>query len=85
VLQGVPFREAHHVVGALVRMADERDVQLGDLSDEALVSVHPKLAEIDRASALDPRRAVERRSLIGGPAQARVEGAIAHARARWLG
>lgn len=85
VQHGVPFREAHHVVGTLVRMADERGVQLGDLADEALVSVHPKLAEIDRASALDPRRAVERRNLIGGPARGRVEGAIAHARARWLG
>lgn len=83
VLRGVPFREAHHIVGALVREAEERRVQLKDLAPQILSTQHPALTEPEAALALDPRQAVERRSLIGGPAKARVERAIRDARRRW--
>jgi argininosuccinate lyase len=83
VLQGMPFREAHHVVGALVREAEARGVQLSGLPPEVLRAAHASLSGSDLASALDPAAAVERRSLIGGPARATVERAIAHARTRW--
>jgi argininosuccinate lyase len=83
VLQGMPFREAHHVVGALVREAESRGVQLSDLPPDVLRAAHASLSGSDLASALDPAAAVERRSLIGGPARATVERAIAHARTRW--
>ncbi len=83
VLQGMPFREAHHVVGALVREAESRGVQLSGLPPEVLRAAHASLSGSDLASALDPAAAVERRSLIGGPARATVERAIAYARTRW--
>ncbi len=83
VTQGMPFREAHHVVGQLVRVAEERGVQLGQLDDDTLSPIHPVLVTPQARAALDPRQAVERRSLVGGPAQARVEMAIAEARTRW--
>src|SRR5690606_25983669 len=83
VSQGVPFREAHHVVGQLVRVAEERGVQLGELPEETLKPLHPVLVSQQAKAALDPRQAVERRSLIGGPARARVEAAIVEARQRW--
>jgi argininosuccinate lyase len=83
VLQGLPFREAHHVVGALVREAESRGVQLSDLPADVLRAAHPSLSGEGLSSALDPAAAVERRSLIGGPARATVERAIAHARTRW--
>jgi argininosuccinate lyase len=83
VQQGLPFREAHHVVGALVREAEIRGVQLGELPAEVLVAAHPSLVGDGLRSALDPAAAVERRSLIGGPAKATVQQAIATARARW--
>jgi argininosuccinate lyase len=83
VLQGLPFREAHHVVGALVREAETRDVQLGELPPDVLVAAHPALVGDGLRSALDPAAAVERRSLIGGPARSTVLKAIEHARARW--
>jgi hypothetical protein len=35
------------------------------------------------AAALDPEAAVERRSLVGGPAKATVLAAIVDARSRW--
>ena len=33
VRRGVPFRTAHHVVGTLVTVAEQRDVRLADLDD----------------------------------------------------
>ena len=83
VLRGLPFRDAHHVVGALVREAETRNVQIGELPAEVLVAAHPALTGPDLALALDPEAAVERRSLIGGPAKATVLAAITSARGRW--
>lgn len=83
VLQGVPFRDAHHIVGALVREAEERGVQLGDLPSDILSALHASLANPEAKQALDPKLAVERRALIGGPAKARVLEAIRAARTRW--
>lgn len=83
VTQGIPFREAHHIVGALVRVAEQRGIQLGELTSSDLASAHPVLATLDVSSALDPRQAVERRSLVGGPARARVQESLELARQRW--
>jgi argininosuccinate lyase len=83
VLQGVPFRDAHHIVGALVREAEQRSLQLGELPREVLGAHHPALAEPAALGALDPRQAVERRALVGGPAKGRVQEAIKNARIRW--
>lgn len=83
VQAGVPFREAHHVVGGLVRVAEERGVQIGQLDAETLLAAHAALSGEGVRAALDPRQAVERRGLIGGPAKSRVLQAIAEARARW--
>jgi argininosuccinate lyase len=82
-LKGVPFREAHHVVGALVREAESRGVELAALPEETFAAAHPALATPERAGALDPALAVERRSVIGGPAKQTVMLAITDARARW--
>jgi len=81
---GVPFRDAHHIVGSLVREAEERGVQLGGLPVDVLVSHHASLGQPAAREALDPRVAVERRKLVGGPAKERVLAEIADARARWL-
>ncbi len=82
-LKGVPFREAHHVVGALVREAESKGVELSALPDATFAAAHPALATPERASALDIGLAVERRTVIGGPAKQTVLAAIAEARARW--
>jgi len=83
VTRGVPFREAHHVVGGLVRSAEERGIELGALEPEAIRRAHSAFEGAELSSALDPARAVERRSLLGGPARVRVIEAIAEARERW--
>ena len=85
VTEGVPFRTAHHVVGGLVAEAEKRGVQLGDLPKNVLVAAHPSLGTIGVLSALDPAAAVERRTVLGGPARVRVIEAISDARARFGG
>ncbi|MGF1466571.1 MAG: argininosuccinate lyase [Sandaracinaceae bacterium] len=79
--KGVPFREAHHVTGRLVRRALDRGVTLAELPLAALREEHEAFGE-DLAAALDPEAAVERRDLPGGPARRRVEAAIADLRER---
>jgi argininosuccinate lyase len=83
VQRGLPFREAHHVVGGLVREAEARGVQLGELPEDVLLGAHASLSGPELGAALDPRAAVERRSLLGGPARERVLSAIAEAEREW--
>lgn len=76
VQQGVPFREAHQAVGALVRQADERGVPLREL-----VMTDARLGA-DALSVLEPGEAVRRRTTPGGagPGPVRDQLAAAHAR-----
>jgi argininosuccinate lyase len=60
VQAGTPFREAHAIVGALVRQSIERGVPL-----EELVSNDPRLGP-DCLPLLDPGTAVRRRTTPGG-------------------
>lgn len=76
VTRGVPFRIAHAAAGELVARLEERGIGLADAPDDLLASVHEKLKAEDRGLA-DPRRAVEARSIKGGPAPARVREQIA--------
>jgi len=76
---GVPFREAHEIVGGVVARADEQGVPLSSLSSETLREFHPAL-DLDPASFFSPERSLEARTLIGGPARKNVERAVADAR-----
>jgi len=67
VERGVPFREAHHVVGRLVAETDG----LKRVDAAALARAHQAFGP-DALERLDPRRAVQARSLPGGPAPERV-------------
>ncbi len=83
VSRGLPFRDAHHLVGALVREAEQRGCSLRELPAETLQNVHPLLALPEALSALDPTTSVENRKLFGGPARARVVEAISEGGRRW--
>jgi argininosuccinate lyase len=60
VERGVPFRDAHALVGALVRDSLERHVPLAEL-----VEAHPDLG-VEATALLEPGRAVNRRTTAGG-------------------
>lgn len=83
VRHGMPFREAHHAVGGLVRRAEAQGVQIGELPLDELRAVHAGLSDEQIRQAVSPHAAVERRSLPGGPARIRVSEAILEARKRW--
>ncbi len=80
VERGVPFREAHHVVGRAVALCLDRGVRLEDLGRDDLAALHPAFStgpEV-RLDALDSLRG---RGVPGGPAPARVREAAQAARA----
>lgn len=71
VRQGVPFRVAHEASGACVRIAESRGVDLVDLTDEELASVHTALTpEVREVLTIDG--AVASRATRGGTAGVRV-------------
>jgi len=84
VERGVPFREAHARVGALVRASTERGVGLDEL-----VLTEPDLGP-DALPLLEPGAAVLRRTTKGGAGPASVQEQLVKARAtlddqaRWL-
>lgn len=71
VRQGVPFREAHEASGACVRIAEERGVDLVELTDEELKGVDKRLTpEVRKVLTIDG--AVASRTTKGGTAGVRV-------------
>ncbi|MES1171974.1 MAG: argininosuccinate lyase [Bacteroidota bacterium] len=64
---GMPFREAHEIVGRLVRRAEEKGVSLRGLTAEDLSAIDARLTPTV-LGALDPAQAVAARTVIGGPA-----------------
>jgi argininosuccinate lyase len=66
VMAGTPFRDAHAIVGALVRESISRGTALGDL-----VVAHPALGP-EAAALLEPGVAVTRRTTPGGAGPAAV-------------
>ncbi len=81
VRKGVPFREAHRAVSALVQEALREGEALSALPLERMRRHHPAF-EADVFAALDPEAAVERRAAVGGTARAAVEAQIRALRAR---
>ncbi len=79
VRKGMPFRESHHVVGRVVRRAEELDVPLSQLPLSELQAISPLFDE-DVAEVWDFERSVERRRSAGGTARAAIEAQIAQAR-----
>lgn len=67
VAKGMPFRQAHHVVGQLVRLAMETDVPLSRLPIEAF-RAQSDLFEEDVAQVFDFDRSVSQRRARGGTA-----------------
>ena len=70
--KGVPFRDAHHASGSLVKWCEERDSDFSALTPEVL-SAHHRDFGPDAMDWLDPVAAAERRVSRGGTAWAEVE------------
>ena len=81
VKKGVPFRDAHRVVGELVAHCLNEGKALLDLSLEELQRFHPAFGE-DVFEDLSMIACVEKRKIPGAPAPEMVQAAIDSARAR---
>ena len=78
---GMPFRDAHHVTGSLVKLAEERGCDLADLPLGDMQSVAPGITE-DVFGVLTVEASVASRTSFGGTAPVRVREQIARWRER---
>ncbi len=83
VRQGLPFREAHGVVGQLVRYADEQGKGLSQLTLAEYRRFSPLFDE--GVLKLDVRSAIEARDVPGGTSSRQVAAALKRARQRLEG
>ncbi len=75
VERGIPFREAHHLVGGIVADLVARGRTLSDLTEDQLVEVDSRFAGID-PSVFGVAASVRARSTHGGGSMASVEAQI---------
>ncbi|MEI4471496.1 argininosuccinate lyase [Frigidibacter sp. MR17.24] len=73
---GLPFRDAHHVTGTLVALAEKKGCDLPDLSMTEMTGVHPAINQ-SVYSVLGVHNSVASRMSFGGTAPAQVRAQIA--------
>ena len=74
---GLPFREAHHVTGSLVAMAEGKGCDLPDLTLADMQSVHAGIRQ-DVFDVLGVENSVASRTSFGGTAPSQVRAQVAH-------
>jgi len=75
---GLPFREAHHVTGALVALAESKGCDLSELTLAELTSAHQGITQ-EVYSVLGVQNSVRSRQSYGGTAPDQVRAQVA----RW--
>ena len=76
VNHGVPFRDAHGIVGQLVLYCIDKNIALDDMSLEEYKAISPVFEE-DLYEAISMKTCVEMRNTIGAPGKSAMEQAIA--------
>ncbi len=79
---GIPFREAHNIVGRMVQRCEEKGCQLEDLSDPDLKAIDARISK-EMLGDISVRACVEARDSFGGTAPHEVERQIKTGR-EWL-
>jgi len=80
---GMPFRQAHHVTGRIVSLAEAQGCRLADLPLDAMQQVEAGISK-DIYTVLSNEASVKSRTSFGGTAPARVAEAAKAARERYL-
>ncbi|MGC9942636.1 MAG: argininosuccinate lyase, partial [Verrucomicrobiota bacterium] len=81
VRKGIPFRQAHHAVGAVVALAEKAGKPLNQLTLAEFQSVNKAFGR-DTLGVLDLERAMARRNLTGAPGTKEVARQLARWRAQ---
>ncbi|CAG8530621.1 17384_t:CDS:2 [Acaulospora colombiana] len=71
VRKGVPFRETHHIAGAAVRTAEERNTTMANLTLSDFQQLHPAFDQ-DITEIWDFEKSIENRSSLGGTSRVTV-------------
>jgi argininosuccinate lyase len=66
VLKGIPFRQAHHIVGEVVQLAEEKGILFDELTVEDLKAIHP-IFDMTAMECLEIKTALERKKTFGSP------------------
>ena len=77
VLEGMPFRKAHHVVGKLIALAEAKRKRLNQLTPAQLKQVDKKLTK-DALKVFDLKTAMANRTVIGAPGKAELKLRLAY-------
>jgi argininosuccinate lyase len=80
VRKGLPFRQAHHVVGNLVKTCEQRGGGLEDLTSADLEAASMLFSGADIGALTDPAGSADSRSSAGGTGRAAVEAQLDQAR-----
>lgn len=75
----LPFRDAHHVTGTIVKMAEDQNLDLADVPLKDMQTVEPRISA-DVFNVLSVEASVKSRTSFGGTAPDNVREAIAAAR-----
>jgi argininosuccinate lyase len=79
----IPFRDAHHITGKAVRLAEQKNCRLDELSLQDMQSVDKRITK-DVFAVLSPASAVNSRKSFGGTAPNMVKQAAKQARKGYL-
>ncbi len=82
VKAGIPFREAHSIVGRMVKLCETKGCELEDLTDEELLSVDSRISK-EVLGDISVEACVEGRKSFGGTAPSEVRRQIEVGR-NWL-
>ena len=80
---GLPFRDAHHVTGGLVKLAESKNCELADLSLKEMQAADSRITK-SVYGVLSVDKSVASRTSLGGTAPMRVRAAAKAARKRFL-
>ena len=78
VQSGIPFRQSHELVGALVRRAEDLGTTMDTVPTADVTAIDARMPPV-LATLGDAEAAVERRQVVGGTSRARVLEQIAEA------
>ena len=78
--QGLPFRQAHEVVGKMVGVCTRSGRVLEDLTHEDLTEASPLFAGANAADLVSPRGSADSRAAYGGTGRAAVKVQLEQAR-----
>jgi argininosuccinate lyase len=79
----LPFRDAHHVTGGLVKLAESKGCELADLSLKEMQAADKRITK-SVYGVLSVDKSVASRTSLGGTAPTRVRAAAKAARKKFL-